>query len=143
MYEAPINLADAQEAKPGPVEDDLLDHAPVHHPEGFQLPGALWRVMFACYGVFMLSLAFAAGGSTAARFVIVISGLFMLMFFSTATILANLGAPDSEQASAVRPLMTIYGPLGAGEAWIQVLIIPMSLAVYGIAVLMVVSLVRA
>jgi hypothetical protein len=63
--------------------------------------------------------------------------------FSTATILARLGSPDKSVIAPGRPLETIYGPLSAGEVWAQMLTIPVALAVFGAAIVVVVSLAGA
>ncbi|HSG35390.1 MAG TPA: hypothetical protein VLA37_12710 [Sphingomonadaceae bacterium] len=112
-------------------------------PEGFQLPGPLWRAMFALYAVFIGALALAAGGSGPARFMLVVAALFMLVYFVTATILARLGGADRGTVGPAKPLQTIYGPLSARDTWVQVLLIPAALAIFGISVLIVVSLAGA
>lgn len=97
--------------------------------------------MFACYALFISALAVATGGDGHARMAIAISALFMLVYFSTASILSALGGADRFQVEAGRPLQTIYGPLNSSEVWTQVLIIPAALALFGVGILIVTSLI--
>jgi hypothetical protein len=118
-----------------------LAHAVHPRPEGFQLPSGIWKAMFACYALFISALAVATGGDGHARMAIAISALFMLVYFSTALILGALGGADRSPVGKGIPLQTIYGPLNAREVWSQVLIIPVALALFGMGILIVTSLV--
>lgn len=116
--------------------------APIGHnrparPEGFQLPMAIWKTMFACYGVFFTGLAMASGGSGPARLVLAVSGLFILTYFTCGAILARLAGKDAAQATAGKPLQTIYGPMSAGAVWAQVLTVPIALAFFGMAIVLI------
>lgn len=110
-------------------------------PEGFQLPFGIWKAMFALYAVFIVALAVATGGDGYARMVIAISALFMMIYFVIAAILSALAGVDRVQVREGRPLQTIYGPLQAREVWAQVLIIPAALALFGVGILIVTSMV--
>lgn len=107
--------------------------------EGFQLPRKLWAAMFACYATFISSLAIATGGSGHARMALAIAALFMLVYFSTASILARIGKPDRYTVDHARPLQTIYGPMAARDVWVQVLSIPLALVLFGVSMVAVVA----
>ncbi len=142
MFEQPLHQRDFTQELDGAASEPEAVAAPARRQpcsEGFQLPGAIWRAMFACYAIFIASLALATGGSPAARFVIAIAALFMLVYFVTATILTALGGPDRREADEAEPLQTLYGPLGIGAVRVQVLTIPAALAIFGIGLLIVTS----
>jgi len=82
MLEQPAQSFEVPEALPSSLVDEA-SAPPRQQPcaEKFQLPGALWRTVFGCYAFFILALATATGRDTAARFVLVISGLFILVYF--------------------------------------------------------------
>lgn len=113
---------------------------PANRPEGFQLPASIWQAMFVCYAVFIGSLAAATGGSGYARFMLAIAGLFVVIYFSAGAILAAVGGKDSVQAVAGKPLQTIYGPVDANSVRVQVLVVPVALALFGLGILTVASL---
>lgn len=145
MLEQPTRHADIASDLEKPAEEETGNAAPQRQQpcsEGFQLPGALWRTMFGCYAIFILAITAAAGGSGSARFVIAISALFMLVYFSTASILARLGQPDTRQTGAGRPLQTIYGPMSAGAVWVQVLSVPFGLVIFAISIAVIARLAK-
>ncbi|WP_162225080.1 hypothetical protein [Erythrobacter sp. SG61-1L] len=98
---------------------------------------AIWKTMFACYGVFFTGLALASGGSGPARLVLAVSGLFILTYFTCGAVLARLGGRDATQVGPGKPLQTIYGPMSAGAVWAQVLTVPIALAFFGLAIVLV------
>ena len=72
-----MNLYAAIEA-PGCANTDAEEHRPVSipvHPahNALQVPAAIWRVMFACYGIFLGGLLYATGRDGEALFMIAIS----------------------------------------------------------------------
>lgn len=121
----------------GQVQTTVEPGQALARPEGFQLPSAIWKAMFACYALFISALAVATGGDGHAKMAIAISALFMLVYFSTASILSALNGVDRSSVKAGRPLQTIYGPLNVREVWAQVLIIPVALALFGLGILIV------
>ncbi len=129
----------AVEIEPVLAEAELLRIHP--RPEGFQLPAAIWKAMFACYALFISALAVATGGDGHARMAIAISALFMLVYFSTASILSAVGGPDRFRVEKGKPLQTLFGPLNEREVWAQVLIIPFALALFGMGILIVTSVI--
>lgn len=101
----------------------------------FELPTTVWGAMFACYAIFLLALLSATGGAHAA-FAIVISAVYVTMFFGTARVMLKHASPQPrsplDRRGAV--LQTAYGPLARGEVYGQVLIVPAAVAFFGIAI---------
>lgn len=101
----------------------------------FELPTTVWGAMFACYAIFLLALLSATGGAHAS-FAIVISAVYVTMFFGTARVMLKHASPQPrsplDRRGAV--LQTAYGPLARGEVYGQVLIVPASVAFFGVAI---------
>jgi hypothetical protein len=107
-------------------------------PVGFQIPAGIWVAMIACYAVFLGMLLFATGGAQAI-FMIVVSGLYVAMFFGTARTMLRQ-APQQPQSPLARSggkLATIYGPLGMGEVATQMLIVPGLIACFGVVIVII------
>lgn len=106
---------------------------------GFQLPGWIWRGMFACYAIFFLGIGAATGRDTATLFMLVISALYALMYFATAGILHAQKGP--ERASPLERiggvLDTWTGPMDAGTVAAQILAVPAGFAFLGVTFLVV------
>ncbi|MEP2722567.1 hypothetical protein [Roseibium sp.] len=101
----------------------------------FEMPAAVWRAMIACYAVFLLALLGATGGAHAA-FAIVISVVYVAMFFGTAKVMLRQSPPQPRCGLDRRDtvLQTAFGPLTRGEVYAQVLIVPVGVALFGIAI---------
>jgi hypothetical protein len=114
------------------------DRQPPAQPEHNdpELPGWMWRAMFACYGVFFAGLIAAAGHSIEAGFMLAISIGYTAMYFGTAVILiAQKPAPRrSLFALGLGPLSTYTGPMSTAAVASQVLTIPMCLALFGVSI---------
>ena len=126
-----------------PLQAELNDNEAPEAPRsgeriGFEIPPAIWRTMVACYGVFLAAMMAATGGAYAA-FAIAISLIYVIMFFGTARVMLRHAAaqPRSPLERAGGELQTMYGPLGARAVVAQMLIVPGSVAVFGIAVLVI------
>lgn len=111
--------------------------APPRQPESrtFELPADIWAAMVACYGVFLLALLGATGG---ARVVLafVVAGVYVGMFFGTARVMTRQGPAqaDSPLDRAGGMLQTAYGPVSRADAYGQVLLVPVTVALFAIAV---------
>ncbi len=141
--------------KPQPVPDDVrlepLFSSPLNDnqttiapQEGervtFELPAGVWRVMIACYAVFLIVLLAATGGARAG-FAITVSAIYVTMFFGTAKAMLGQGPkqPGSPLNNSGGRLQTIYGPLARIEVFGQVLIVPAAVALFGIAVAIIIA----
>lgn len=101
----------------------------------FELPGTVWGAMFACYAVFFAAVTVATGGSGHALFAIAISVLYAAMFFGTALVLARQGAAQpSSPLDRAQALPTWTGPMSARAVYGQVLVVPASIALFGVAI---------
>ena len=119
------------------VEPEANDNVRLLAPEArlFDLPPALWATMIASYVVFLLALLGATGGARAA-FAIAIAAVYVAMFFGTARALLRQGPsqPDSPLQSTGAVLQTAFGSLTRREVYAQVLIVPVVVAFFGIAI---------
>ncbi len=105
---------------------------------GFEMPRSFWTIMLGCYAVFFIAIALATGGSGAARFAIVISALYTVAYFGFARIAARQAGPEAPSPlDRGQPLPTWTGPMSKGAVFGQVLIVPLSVALFGLAMLMI------
>lgn len=99
---------------------------------GFELPSRLWGAMFACYAAFFLAIFGATGGSGHARFAIVISILYTIMFFGLARLGSQQAGPEARSPlDRGLPLMTWTGAMDSRSVFSQVLVVPVVLALFG------------
>lgn len=150
MHEAPQSQASAlsrpQYRDPlpdllaGDVPLEVNDNELVPAPrEGerrtFELPASVWKVMVASYAIFLSALLGAMGGGHAG-FAIAISAIYVIMFFGTAHVISRQAPPQPssplERSGSV--LQTVYGPLARREVFSQVLIVPIVIAFFGVAI---------
>lgn len=126
-------------------DNDNAAAAPLREGErrGFEIPAAIWWVMVGCYAVFLAELWAATGGSGYAVFMIAISLIYVIMFFGTTRVMIRQSAPRPRSPLDVPgwPLQTICGPLGRGEVVAQMLVVPLAIAFFGLAVLTIRTLV--
>lgn len=109
---------------------------PVPGNRGFELPRAIWFSMLGCYLVFFAAIAFATGGSGAARFAVIVSVLYTAIYFGVARIGARqAGAEEPSPLDRGKPLQTWTGPMDAKSVYSQVLIVPIAIALFGAAIL--------
>lgn len=102
---------------------------------GFQLPSSVWALMLACYALFFGGMTALVAGSGYALFMVVISALYAVVFFGTGTVLANLsGRGDKSPLDNGQALPTWCGPMSRGAVYGQVLIVPVGIAIFGLAV---------
>lgn len=119
------------------VEPEANDNVRFLAPESrlFELPSAVWITMIGSYVVFLLALLGATGGASAA-FAIAISATYVAMFFGTARALLRQAPAqaDSPLQRSGAVLQTAFGPLSRREVYGQVLIVPVAVAFFGIAI---------
>ncbi len=110
----------------------------VDRPAGFEFPTRLWGAMLACYAMFFGAILAATGGSGSARFAIVISVLYTAVYFGVGRIIAKQ-APDPKPSPLDRgkPLATWTGPMDGKAVFGQVLIVPIAVALFGCAILLI------
>jgi hypothetical protein len=119
--------------------DELATLAPpaVALPEhsDFEFPRWIWAVMLGGYGTFLGGLLGATARSGQAEFAIAISAFYVAMFFGTARVLANV---DGRRVGAFSrtggKLNTWTGPMGLGSVAGQVLVLPVLLGFFGVAI---------
>ena len=117
---------------PAPSHNDPYETSGVQ--AGFQLPRWVWHALFASYAVFFLGLAVATGRDLATIFALLISLLYMVMFFGTAKVLH--GVKGRENGSPLdRPggvLQTSTGPMDSHSVAGQILAVPLGFAFLGV-----------
>ena len=114
------------------------------HPQpehrGFELPASLWMGMLGCYAIFFIAITLATGGSGAARFAIIISVLYTMMFFSVSSIISALGGEQPPSpVERTGWLQTWCGPMESRSVYAQILIVPLALVVFGLGMLVVIK----
>ena len=124
-------------AVPGPEANDNEVAVHLQKPEVrmFEMPAGTWQIMIACYAIFLLALLGATGGPHAAL-AIVVSAVYVTMFFGTARAMLRQ-APPQPRSALHRPgavLQTAYGPLSRSQVYAQVLVVPAAVAFFGVAV---------
>lgn len=105
---------------------------------GFEIPARLWLAMVACYGVFITTLLFATGGGES-TLNIAISAFYMVMFFGLVKVMVQHGPKQGRSPldGASRVLQTLYGPLQEHEVAAQMLVVPLCVAFFGVAILVI------
>ncbi|KEO90450.1 hypothetical protein EH31_10200 [Erythrobacter longus] len=105
---------------------------------GFELPRAVWTSMFACYAVFFGAIAMATGGSGAARFAIVISVLYTIIYFGVARIASLQAGPEARSPLEQGGMLDTWtGLMDKRAVYGQVLIVPIAVALFGISILII------
>lgn len=118
----------------GTEEPQTRPQGPVVQP-GFQFPSSVWTLMLACYAIFFGGMTALVAGSSYALFMVTISALYVVVFFGTSMVLANLaGQSDKSPLDRGQPLPTWCGPMSRGAVYGQVLIVPAGIAMFGMAV---------
>lgn len=115
----------------------IVDTAASVGPEhsDFELPGWMWGVMLGGYATFFAGLTAASAGEARASFAIVIAVFYTAMFFGTASALANLdGRRKGPFTRTGGKLNTWTGPMEMGSVAGQVLILPVLLGFFGVAI---------
>ena len=110
----------------------------------FGLPTGLYAVTVACYLAFLavMSVLFMNGGLAIPMAVMI---GFVIAAFGVCALWPSMN-PDSDSSAltwgqlAARGVQTLSGPLTAGEAAIQVLILPVLIVVWGLAIAVIVAL---
>lgn len=115
------------------IAEAVSGFEPAH--SDFEFPRWIWGVMFAGYATFFAGLLAGTARDGKTAFAIVISILFAVMFFGTASILANI---DRRCVGAFSlsggKLQTCTGPMGLTAVAGQVLAIPVLLGIFGIVI---------
>ena len=118
---------------PAPVQPEHSD---------FEFPRWIWAVMLGGYGTFLGGLLGATAGEGRAEFAILISSFYIAMFFGTARVLANV---DRRRVGAFNrtggKLNTWTGPMDIGSVAGQVLVLPVLLGFFGVAIAVISSIV--
>lgn len=126
----PLDTSNAPSEPSGPVQPENSD---------MEFPAWIWAVMFVGYGVFFACMILATGKDLHALFAIAISIGYTVMYFAAASILVGLkpARRRSDFARGVAPLQTYTGPMSMTAVFGQVLVIPICLALFGFAMVII------
>lgn len=122
-----------------PFSDAILPEVAIApaQPENrrFELPANIWVGMIASYVLFFTAVTLATGGSGHARFAIVVSVLYTVIFFGVARIIARQAGPDGRSPLLRgQPLQTWCGPMDRTAVYGQILVVPMAVAAFGLGI---------
>lgn len=110
----------------------------------FGLPTALYAIMAAGYAGFLV-ITVTAFASPMLIVPMAVIGLFLVMFFGIPTVWTrfrgNVSSPATLGEFDTSGIMTNTGPLRAREAAIQMLILPVLLVLWGLAVVIIAAIV--
>lgn len=126
-------------AFPEPVTDSGIAER-VGERRTFELPASIWLSMTASYAVFLMALLVSTGGARAG-FAIAVSAIYIAMFFGTARMIMHQG-PQQDPAPVQNPgthLQTAFGPMSRSAVFGQVLIVPLAVALFGLAIAVIIA----
>ncbi|SMQ64464.1 hypothetical protein SAMN06297468_1022 [Altererythrobacter xiamenensis] len=108
---------------------------------GFELLARIWLTMIACYGVFLTSMIATLGSSGKALLSIVVSIVYVAVFFSVGRIIVAQN-PDQTSSPLDRDgrLMTHFGPMDRKAVYGQIVVVPAAVAFFGLAVSVIIAL---
>lgn len=115
-----------------------------HEARTFNLPASVWGIMMTSYAIFFGALAIAMGHDRSAIFVVAVSILFALMYFGTTFALNSLsaaGRKDEKRDWVKGKFETLGGTMSYGDIFGQMLVLPILFALFGIAVIIIRSVV--
>ncbi|MCL4671586.1 hypothetical protein [Qipengyuania zhejiangensis] len=126
----PLDCTNTSSEPSGPAQPEHSD---------MEFPAWIWAVMFAGYGVFFVCMILATGNDLHALFAIIVSIGYTVIYFAAASILVGLkpSRRRSDFARGVAPLQTYTGPMSMKAVFGQVLVIPICLALFGFAVVII------
>lgn len=135
-----IYHVEVQDEAKTPLFPDLYDVSAKHEARTFGLPRAVWGIMLTCYAIFFGALAVAMGHDGGAIFVLVVSGLFAIMYFGTGFALNSISATSRKNQKSEwidGKFQTQSGPMSFGAIFGQMLILPILFAIFGIAMIII------
>ena len=115
-----------------------------HEARTFGMPRSVWTIMLTSYAVFYGALAIAIGHDRGAIFAVVVSILFACMYFGTTITLNSVGAAGrkGQESEWIKgKFQTLNGAVSYGEIFGQMLILPILFAIFGIAIIIIRSVV--
>jgi hypothetical protein len=129
----------SSQAQPAQVNDNENSaHLLTGEQRLFEIPARLWYAMVLCYGLFLAFMLAALGGGYSTLVLVVAAG-FVAMFFGTAKAMLNQGPvqPRSPLDRGNFRLPTLGGDMKEREVAIQMLIVPVCAALFGLVILVI------
>ncbi len=118
------------------IPDAVTERRPSHEVRTFELPGSIWAGMAAAYAIFFGGITLATGHDGFTLFMLVIAGLYIVMFFGT-TVALNAIDAHNRPSAPTEIYETWSGPLNYRSAAAQVLTVPLCFALFGIAIVII------
>lgn len=102
---------------------------------GFELPARIWVAMIACYALFFTTMTIALGSSGKAMLSIMVAAVYVVVFFGAARAVTRQN-PAREMSPIDRSdkLLTHCGLMDRRAVYGQILVVPIAVALFGIAV---------
>jgi hypothetical protein len=110
------------------------------HPGVYKLAVICWAALL---GVFWVTFS----GSASALFMVAIGTVYAVMFFGVPFLMSRIGGFSSRSPLSLADFVdgrfdTIDGPIGGGEALLQVILVPFALGIGGAAIGIIIHLAR-
>lgn len=139
--EAEVRAAAAGLTEPSPPASHVHRTQPEH--AGLEVEPWIWRAMLTAYLVFFTALYVGTVRDGEARLVFAVGMVFAAMFFGTAKLLFDLkpAAREVENRRTRGVLQTWTGPMSTPAVAAQILTVPLCLAFFGTAIVIIRSLV--
>lgn len=107
------------------------------HPA--DMPVAVHKLALACWAAFLAVFWITFGISGNAEFMVAISTVYAIVFFSVPAILTSMFPAEKREHRDLPAFLngrfdTLYGPIGGFDALVQVIIVPLALTLGGIAI---------
>lgn len=102
------------------------------HPGVYKAAVLCWAFLLAVFWV-------TFSGSTAALFMVAIGTFYATMFFGVPFLMSRIAGEKSTAAFSLADFTqgrfdTLYGPIGGGEALLQVILVPLSLGIGSVVI---------
>ena len=120
------------------IEPGNSDVGAVPLDRSFELPGGVFRLMFACYAGFVGLMFLAFGAGAGMGLTLAICAFYGAMYFGVPVVFTSLSQTTARsldwQALRTRGLMTASGHHEIGDVLGQVLLVPVAILVLGAAI---------
>ena len=139
MYNPDNYQAEQTAAVPAHGQNEANRSVPATEQPGFELPGWIWQTMLAAYGIFFTALFLATGRDSTARFALVVSIGYTVMYFATARILNAIKGREqrSPLARSGGTLDCATGQMDLTAVAAQVLTVPLCVAGFAVSILII------
>jgi hypothetical protein len=112
-----------------------------------QMHPGVFKLAILCWAMFMAVFWITFFVSSNALFMVVVGTFYALVFFGVPTIMSRMAPKSKSGTPSLSEFMqgrfdTLYGPIEAREALLQVILVPLSLGIGGIAISVIIAYAR-